>query len=153
MVLSLPIGQVVVKQEMEVNFIVLIGKKNVIITCVSSGPPGRNTGIELPVQEPYRKHNSQVKLPVKYEERESGVGTQSHQVQCVAGTSEMRGEKKNSWVGKSPILWCRLIKSWLPSPTSEGSSSRAMTQRRVPLVCSDGSMAGSHQGGSRAQII
>ena len=48
-----PIGQVVVRQEMEVNFTVLMGKKNVIIICVSSGPPGRNTGIESQMQEPY----------------------------------------------------------------------------------------------------
>lgn len=37
---------------MQVNFI-LIGKKHLIITCICSGPPGRNTGIELEMQRTY----------------------------------------------------------------------------------------------------
>ena len=54
----------------------------------------------------------------------------------MSGTSERRGGKERRLGGKSPRLWCRWIKSRLPSPTPKGSSSIKMTQRRVPTLCS-----------------
>lgn len=56
-----PLVGLVVRQEMQVNFIILIGKNNVIITCISSGPPGRNTEIELEMQETVKQREGRAR--------------------------------------------------------------------------------------------